>query len=1309
MRKVVGLVMVVAAWLSVVAGAGADPVVERFPTGLTLHGPHRIAPGPDGAMWFAENEHPALGRIAPDGTVTQHPEGLSGIPQLLAAAPDGSLWLTEKDPDDDVATIALAHRTASGVSEVPLTLAPTREVLALAVDGAGRPWIALSTRTSSSMVDPTLARVDADGTLHELRDPDVVSGWFRHVTRAADGTLVYLADGPQAAGARLGRVNAAGTAMSSQAVDLPVNEDLSLVAVGTDLWLARGSRGGLLRVASDGTATVVATPSDADLMTAAPDGTLWYQSFAAGHPRLAHFDPATGTATSVPFVAGDDSIYPYGLATSADGTVWMTLYAADAIGRYVPASSEVPEARTGAPSAVTGSSATLAGTAEAHGAAASAVFEWGATTAYGHEAPAGTVTAAEGEKAFTVDLSGLHAGTTYHYRLVARAGGATALGEDRTFTTDATGALPAPIDDGRVALAADGDVAALARIGRTLYLGGHFHHIGMATGSGALTDAGTGAARPGTAVLAGGDGGVSAVIGDGAGGWYVGGTFTRASGGAHARVARIAADGTVVGAFAAQVEGTSVNALALRGDTLYIGGDFTAVDGVARRSLAAVDATTGALRTGFAPEPSGRVGALAINGAQVVAGGDFAAIGGVVQARLAAVDAVSGAITAWRPQVNNRVNALVVAHGRVVAGGDFTVADGRTGMGVAAWDATTGAVSTWPIAHPQGPVYALAARGDAVLAGGMFNTVADQGNKARSGLVAIDAVSGRATAPVATLTGSCCRAPTPWVKALAVSGSTTYVAGDFTAANGTPRAGAVAVESGGTIGSWNPGGDAKIGALAGGGGTVYVGGGFRMLGATAREGLAAIDLDTGTLAPWNPGASGYVLALLARPGGKLLVGGDLKGVGGVARANLAEVDATTGAVTAGYDPAPDGPVGSLVETGGGDVAIQGSFAEVDGDAHGSVAVLDAAGHARAAFAPAFGGSQQVDGLASFGDGTVYVVGGFTSVDGVARRYAAELSTADGAPTAWDPGVDNWVETVAASEGIVYLGGAFKHAGGVYRSGLAGVRRDGTVTSFDPALTGYTGVGPGVRFLTLTGRTLYLAGSFDHAADTPRAGLAAIDVGTSVAREWAPVPHGDGWAMTALMDDDGTLFVGGNFNGMTDLPSQGLATFGPTAASASARAPLFGPPASGGDATPADPPTTVTTPDPGTSRGETPSGGDAPAPAPAPVAAPAPTGPSAAPTRAASRPGTRPRACRATLSARARGGRRPALVVAYRACASGRLRLTARGAAWSASASITATKGVGATVVVRLKARPRGRVALKLTGGATHLARTVRLA
>ncbi len=64
-------------------------------------------------------------------------------------------------------------------------------------------------------------------------------------------------------------------------------------------------------------------------------------------------------------------------------------------------------------------------------------WQYGPTTAYGQQSPAASIGAAAGPQAITTELSGLAAGTTYHYRLVAGNADGVSYGYDYTLTTAA--------------------------------------------------------------------------------------------------------------------------------------------------------------------------------------------------------------------------------------------------------------------------------------------------------------------------------------------------------------------------------------------------------------------------------------------------------------------------------------------------------------------------------------------------------------------------------------------------------------------------------------------------------------------------------------------------------------------------------------------------------------------------------------------------------------------------------------------------------------------------------------------------------
>src|SRR5262245_49642276 len=89
---------------------------------------------------------------------------------------------------------------------------------------------------------------------------------------------------------------------------------------------------------------------------------------------------------------------------------------------------------------------------------------------------------------------------------------------------------------------ANGEVRAMARSGNTLYLGGTFTSLGPRTGSATLFDATSGAVLVDFPKV---EGVVSAVVSDGAGGWFIGGDFKSVGGLPRSSLAHVRADLTV--------------------------------------------------------------------------------------------------------------------------------------------------------------------------------------------------------------------------------------------------------------------------------------------------------------------------------------------------------------------------------------------------------------------------------------------------------------------------------------------------------------------------------------------------------------------------------------------------------------------------------------------------------------------------------------------------------------------------------------------------------------------------------------------
>jgi hypothetical protein len=349
-------------------------------------------------------------------------------------------------------------------------------------------------------------------------------------------------------------------------------------------------------------------------------------------------------------------------------------------------------------------------------------------------------------------------------------------------------------------------------------------------------------------------GSVAAIAPDGSGGYYLGGSFTAVGGVPINNAAHILANGTVDKSWNPDPSGCGydeVRALDVSGSNVYLVGLFcsitapTGTGAVTRDGVAAVNATTGR-DTGWNPAPLGVVYALAVSGSTVYLGGQFSRIndpandtvGGVARINAAAVNATTGVDMGWNPSPDGYVGALAVSGSTVYIGGRFNSVTGPTGTTVvtryhtAAVNAITGDATSWDpnpyvgSSNPNaGAVNALAASGSTVYIGGQFTTMAGAGTAriARDNAAAVNATTGRAT-------GWDPNPNTP-VDAIAVSGSTVYLGGYFASISGPAGTtetidngvSAVNTTTGFGAGWSDPLGGGDVGALAAAGSAVYLG------------------------------------------------------------------------------------------------------------------------------------------------------------------------------------------------------------------------------------------------------------------------------------------------------------------------------------------------------------------------------------------------------------------------------------------------------------------------------------------------------
>jgi hypothetical protein len=441
---------------------------------------------------------------------------------------------------------------------------------------------------------------------------------------------------------------------------------------------------------------------------------------------------------------------------------------------------------------------------------------------------------------------------------------------------------------------------------------------------------------------------------------------------------------------------------------------------------------------------------------QLVVVGSFAQFGGVQRGCVAVLDGSTGGVTTWQPMATCTghpnggalYQAVAVSGDRLWVGDTWTTVAGVARSGVSEWNLATRTLQP-PLAplsgrYSQGvnlrTITALPSGRLAV--GGYFATVGGQNRRALA-LLGADGSLSSGGLDAFTLGRSS-------VSAVAWQGEVVWFGGDFERVGGRESVGLAAYNT--VTGEVLPTSSVNgaVRAIAVDGATVYVGGVFDRVGAEGRQHLAAFGSDGG-LASFAPdftrSTAGVRSLLMDRAGAvpRLWVGGDFTQVRQqyntgtwINSARLAAVNLNTAQFdTSIGNPNVNGNVAALARWGE-HLAVGGSFSSVGGTPATNLALFGRSTPSWQPWRPTLNSS--VSSLATGPDGTLYVVGAFGTVNGVARNRAAAFAV-DRTLNSWEPDVPlagQAVATTAFNRGQVWLGGTFSRVGSTAVSNLATV-------------------------------------------------------------------------------------------------------------------------------------------------------------------------------------------------------------------------------------------------------------------------------
>ena len=324
-RWAAGLALAVACFAAWAPSAARAQAVTEFqvPTPNSL--PAGITVGPDGAIWFTEENGHKIGRLGMDGAFTEYPTATQpSTPTEITAGRDGALWFTQfgagqlAHRPDHVAGVARITVDGTCCREWEIPLGSGADGITTGPDGAiwftsnGTAQVGRITQFADPSIPPELFDVSTVG----FRPGDITTG--------PDGRLWFTMSEAH----KIGAITTGGSPTSYQ---LAFGADPSGIASsGGALWFTQHGFDSIGRIPTFGLPVTEFGPTGTGPSGIAlgPDGALWFTEKEVGK-----IGRMTTTGRITEFALPDPRSQPGGIVAGPDGAMWFTEEAANKIGR----------------------------------------------------------------------------------------------------------------------------------------------------------------------------------------------------------------------------------------------------------------------------------------------------------------------------------------------------------------------------------------------------------------------------------------------------------------------------------------------------------------------------------------------------------------------------------------------------------------------------------------------------------------------------------------------------------------------------------------------------------------------------------------------------------------------------------------------------------------------------------------------------------------------------------------------------------------------------------------------------------------
>jgi streptogramin lyase len=255
-----------------------DGVVTEFSKGITPGGgPFAITAGPDGNVWFSEVNANNVARVTPDGTITEFGVGGDSLYYIagIVTGPDGNIWFTNYYGDAIGRISPKGENVTSFGKGVTFQSGP----FGIVVGSDGNLWFA-------EYEIGGIGRITLDGTITEFRGTIPTNAETRRIAAASDNTLWFTYENNVGG---IGEITTAGDVTLYNTGSIGFGPADIVVDAGNNIWFSGNSAGdngvypqvSLMErsgvTAIDVCATNLATDSKG--LAVGPDGNLWFNTY----------------------------------------------------------------------------------------------------------------------------------------------------------------------------------------------------------------------------------------------------------------------------------------------------------------------------------------------------------------------------------------------------------------------------------------------------------------------------------------------------------------------------------------------------------------------------------------------------------------------------------------------------------------------------------------------------------------------------------------------------------------------------------------------------------------------------------------------------------------------------------------------------------------------------------------------------------------------------------------------------------------------------------------------------------------------